>query len=137
MFGEKGKQLMPPGRRFLPGEVERLTEERRLRQLALKPKEPKSRARTPRVHQAGVLPTPQERALATPTEWRAVDSSRVRDARYDTTLHQLHVHFKDGTPWVYREVPQNVWNNFKRSSSPGRFINRVLNEYPYHKGAGF
>ena len=46
----------------------------------------------------------------------------------------LWVVFRDGTPWEYYDVPQNVWRNFRRVKSPGRFINRVLNNYDYGRG---
>lgn len=46
----------------------------------------------------------------------------------------LWVVFRDGTPWEYYDVPANVWRNFKRVKSPGRFINRVLNNYDYGRG---
>lgn len=46
----------------------------------------------------------------------------------------LWVIFRDGTPWEYEDVPQNVWRNFRRVKSPGRFINRVLNNFDYHRG---
>ena len=46
----------------------------------------------------------------------------------------LWVVFRDGTPWEYYDVPQRVWRNFRRVKSPGRFINRVLNNYDYGRG---
>lgn len=46
----------------------------------------------------------------------------------------LRVRFRDGTPWEYYQVPSSVWQRFKRVQSPGRFINRVLNQYPYGRG---
>jgi hypothetical protein len=36
-------------------------------------------------------------------------------------------------PYVYEEVPQNIWRNFRRSTSPGRYINRTLNAFPYYR----
>lgn len=72
---------------------------------------------------------------ARPGRWVPMASSRVNSARYDPALEQVHVVFKDGTPWVYDGVPQNVWRNFRRSASPGKYINRVLNGYPYYRGS--
>lgn len=46
----------------------------------------------------------------------------------------LRVRFRDGTPWEYHGVPSSVWQRFKRVQSPGRFINRVLNDYEYNRG---
>lgn len=69
-----------------------------------------------------------------PGPWYPMSSSRVTEARYDSGLQQIHVIFRDGTPWVYDGVETNVWRNFRRSASPGRFINRVLNNYTYYQG---
>ena len=66
------------------------------------------------------------------------DSSRVVEAAYDPQEERLYVRFvkpqPGGTPWTYEGVPPNVWANMKRSTSPGRFVNRVLNNYNYHAG---
>lgn len=70
-----------------------------------------------------------------PGKWVSMSSSRVNAARYDSGLEQVQVVFKDGTPWVYDGVPQNVWRGFRRSASPGKYINRVLNGYPYYRGS--
>ena len=59
------------------------------------------------------------------------DSSRVSEAGYSSASHTLYVRFVDGTPWAYYNVEPNVWRNFRRSASPGKFINRTLNNYSY------
>jgi hypothetical protein len=59
---------------------------------------------------------------------------RTLAAGYDSKGRVLRVRFRDGTPWEYFDVPPNIWQNFKRSKSPGRFINRVLNNYEYSRG---
>lgn len=65
------------------------------------------------------------------------ESSRVVEAGYDPPSQRLYVRFvkpvPEGTPWVYEGVPANVWTNFRRSQSQGRFVNRVLNQYNYHR----
>ena len=75
-----------------------------------------------------------EHVRARPGRWLYPQSSRVVKMRYDFGLQQIQVVFRDGTPWVYRDVPVQVWNSFRRSTSQGAFINRVLNDYPYHRG---
>lgn len=70
---------------------------------------------------------------AQPREWVAVDSTRVSQMRYDDGLSQIQVYFADGTPWVYQNVPEEVYEMFLTSSSKGRFINDVLNTYPYRR----
>lgn len=71
--------------------------------------------------------------------WLPFDSSRVAEGAYDRESETLYVRFVKpvpiGTPWVYEGVPENVWRNFRRSASPGRFVNRVLNNYDYHRGS--
>jgi hypothetical protein len=70
--------------------------------------------------------------------WLEFDSSRVVEGAYDPGSRRIYVRFVkprgEGTPWVYEGVPQNVWNNFKRSPSPGKFINRTLNGFNNHRG---
>lgn len=55
-------------------------------------------------------------------------------AGYNANLRDLRVQFRDGTPWVYHAVEPQIWERFRRTASPGRFINRVLNYYPYERG---
>lgn len=69
-----------------------------------------------------------------PGPWKEMDSSRVAKARYDSGARQVQVVFSNnGAPYVYEEVPSNIWRNFRRSASPGRFINRTLNNFPYYR----
>jgi KTSC domain len=67
---------------------------------------------------------------------RTIDPLRPRtlQARYSDRFNRLEVIFRDGTPWHYDEIPANLWNSFKRAESPGRFINAVLNDFPYGHG---
>lgn len=73
-----------------------------------------------------------------PDYWYSFISSRVLEAGYDSESARLFVRFVKprpmGTPWIYENVPPNVWRNFRRSESPGRYINRVLNNFNYHRG---
>ena len=59
---------------------------------------------------------------------------RTLAAGYDKDTRTLRVRFRDGTPWEYYDVPPDVYRRFRRVKSPGRFINRVLNQYPYARG---
>lgn len=69
-----------------------------------------------------------------PGPWKTMDSSRVGRARYDSGARQIQVEFSNnGAPYVYEEVPPNIWRNFRRTTSPGRFINRTLNNFPYYR----
>lgn len=66
----------------------------------------------------------------------SIDPPRPRTlaAGYDRESRTLRVRFRDGTPWEYYGVEPNEWRNFRRVKSPGRYINRVLNNHPYARG---
>jgi hypothetical protein len=66
-------------------------------------------------------------------------SSRVVEAGYDAGSRRLYMRFvkpvdAGGTPWVYEGVPSNVWRDFQRVKSKGKFVNRRLNQYQNHRG---
>jgi hypothetical protein len=56
---------------------------------------------------------------------------RTLAAGYDRDSQTLRIRFRNGQVYGYYNVPPNVWRNFKRWHSPGRGVNRVLNNYPY------
>jgi hypothetical protein len=56
---------------------------------------------------------------------------RTLAAGYDKDSQTLRVRFRNGQVYGYYNVPPNVWRNFKRVKSPGRAINRTLNNFPY------
>ncbi len=68
-----------------------------------------------------------------PLPWHHLGSSRVMSARYDPGNTQIHVYFRDGTPWVYEDVPYQIYEAFITASSPGRFVGQVLDQYPYRR----
>lgn len=72
-----------------------------------------------------------------PDNWFGFNSSRVSQAGYDQDSQRLFVRFMRPTPgqdeYVYEGVPQNVWRNMRRAKSAGKYINRVLNGFDYHK----
>lgn len=73
-----------------------------------------------------------------PTRTTNPTRPRTIQAGYDKKPSEatgvLRVRFRDGTPWEYYGVEPQVWQRFRRSASPGKFINRVLNSYPYGPG---
>jgi hypothetical protein len=69
-----------------------------------------------------------------PTRTAFPDRPRTVQSRYSRKYQTLEVEFRDGTYWHYDEVPPGIWNRFKRIDSPGRYINAVLNGYPYGQG---
>ncbi len=58
-----------------------------------------------------------------------VASSRITEMGYDSETASVYVRFTDGTAWCYRNVPEEVWNQFVSAPSKGRFINQVLDGY--------
>ena len=65
--------------------------------------------------------------------WLTFSSTRVAEAGYDSQTERLFVRWvKPGLPYVYEGVPRNVWRNFRRSVSAGKFVNRTLNGFDYH-----
>jgi hypothetical protein len=62
----------------------------------------------------------------------------VAAAGYDEPSARLYVLFHKpypgGTPWTYEGVPPSVWRNMRRNRSAGKYVNRVLNRYNYHRG---
>jgi len=69
-----------------------------------------------------------------PTNTSNPPRPRTLQARYSRSQQRLEVIFRDGTPWHYDQVPVNVWFRFRDNVSPGRYINQVLNGYPYARG---
>lgn len=69
-----------------------------------------------------------------PDNWWAFDSSRVVEASYDSPADRLFVRFVKpdaSVVYQYSGVTSNEWRNFRRSQSPGRYVNRVLNTKNY------
>jgi hypothetical protein len=58
---------------------------------------------------------------------------RTQAAGYSTKTQTLRVKFRSGAVYEYYDVPPNVWRNFQRVKSPGRLINRTLNQYSYSR----
>lgn len=67
----------------------------------------------------------------TPTPSINPPRPRTQAAGYSAETQTLRIKFRDGPVYEYYDVPQTVWNNFKRVKSPGRAVNRVLNNYAY------
>jgi hypothetical protein len=67
-----------------------------------------------------------------PTKTSNPEDPRTAAAGYDPTTQTLRVAWGDGgQDYNYYNVPPNAWRNFQRVGSPGRLINRTLNNFPY------
>lgn len=64
-----------------------------------------------------------------------VDSSNVEAIGYDSTTRDLHVRFsKSGETYVYYEVEEWVFEDFKRADSKGAFLNaNIKDRYSFGK----
>lgn len=67
-------------------------------------------------------------------EMHYVDSSNVEQVGYQEDQMELHVVFRDGSHYVYQEVPAEIFDQLLVASSKGSFLNReVKNVYNYVK----
>lgn len=55
-----------------------------------------------------------------------VDSSTVRSIGYEPKMRDMHVEFNSGGHYVYREVPQEVFDAFLNSPSKGRYLHQYI-----------
>jgi hypothetical protein len=64
-----------------------------------------------------------------------VTSSNVEAIGYDSANQELHVRFvKSGETYVYNQVEEWVFEEFKMAESPGTFLNtRVKDHYQWYK----
>ena len=64
-----------------------------------------------------------------------VDSSNVEAIGYDPANRELHVRFvKSGETYVYYEVEEWVFEDFKKADSKGIFLNtNIKGKYNYSK----
>lgn len=66
---------------------------------------------------------------------------RAESAGYDSATGTVRIRFRvgadksspQGAIYEYYGVPRHIWKNLLRASSPGRYIDRVLDTYPYTK----
>jgi len=94
----------------------------------------------------GMLQSGQEAPLGYFPPITNVASTRVRSFRYvpddpsapDIGSGTIFVEFiKYGSKYAYTHVPFGTYVNFQREGvSKGKFINAVLNSYPYRKATG-
>lgn len=64
------------------------------------------------------------------TSHKFVGSTRVDRAWYHAAEQAIEVQFVDGVRWEFRECGVQTWENFCKTSSPGRFIHDILNRKP-------
>jgi len=63
----------------------------------------------------------------------AAEGEEILGTRYGTVFVRF---FKNNTPWKYMNVPLYIYESFAASPSKGKYINQVLNNYPYSRVTG-
>lgn len=67
-------------------------------------------------------------------EMQYVDSSNLDQIGYDGDSMELHIVFKSGAHYIYRDVPETVYEGLVGAASKGSYLNReVKNVYPYEQ----
>ena len=70
----------------------------------------------------------------TDREWIYLASSNLQGCRYDADTKDLYIEFKNGSQYVYRGVPKEVYEDFISASSPGSFFHdEIKNIYSYRR----
>ena len=63
-----------------------------------------------------------------------VNSTAIAEIDYNPEHGKLFVTFNDGDEYVYVGVPERLSSAFIRSSSKGRFFQRMIRDrYPYNR----
>ena len=61
-------------------------------------------------------------------------SSVVAAMKYDTKSSKLRVIYTSGNIYDYKEVPEEVYNEMKKASSKGEFLNKQIKpNYEFEK----
>lgn len=64
----------------------------------------------------------------------SVASSNVASMGYDEDTETLEVEFLNGSIYQYYGVPQNMYQQFVRAGSKGRFLSTYIkNAYPFSR----
>jgi aspartokinase-like uncharacterized kinase len=63
-----------------------------------------------------------------------IQSSNIRKSEFDTATGQLIVEFNNGIRYLYRDVPHQIYTQFRMSESQGKFFNsKIAKTYKYTK----
>jgi len=66
--------------------------------------------------------------------WNTVESSNIAMVGYDLASMELHVKFNSGAEYLYRDVPEAVFDELMAAPSKGRFLNeRIKGQYEYER----
>ena len=63
-----------------------------------------------------------------------IESTNIVRTEYDTETKKLVTEFKNGTRYVYDDVPHNVYTKFRMAESQGKFFSTsIAKNYKYVK----
>ncbi len=75
----------------------------------------------------------KEKQMSMP-EMIPVSSSNISAIGYDSPSQEVYVRFLNGSLYVYRGVPEFLFDEFKNAPSYGSFLHRNFkNSYPYER----
>ena len=63
--------------------------------------------------------------------WESVQSSFIDSAAYHKLSNVLEVKFSNGNIYTFMNIPQNVYDDFMKSDSKGKFFNSILRNYKH------
>lgn len=68
-------------------------------------------------------------------EMEYVDSKNVDQIGYNEETGECHVIFKSGRHYIYSDVSEEVWSQFRSAESKGKFLNAEFKAklYPYQE----
>jgi len=65
---------------------------------------------------------------------RPLHSSHIQSAGYDPDTEELHVTFKRGGTYVYKDVPQSAADDFFDAPSHGKHLqSEIIGTFTHHK----
>jgi hypothetical protein len=65
----------------------------------------------------------------------SVSSSHVHSVGYDSENSELHVKFKSGGTYVYKDVPQSEYDGLVNADSTGKYLqSNIVGVYDHRKG---
>jgi hypothetical protein len=63
-----------------------------------------------------------------------INSSNLKNAKYETETKDLTMTFNNGSIYLYKNVPWEVFVKFRMSESQGKFFNaNIAKKYQYEK----
>jgi len=66
--------------------------------------------------------------------WKQVDSTFITEVAYDSGLYMLSLRLKGGKVYNFKDVTKDIYKDFLKSTSKGRFFNNMVKDnYEWNK----